>query len=304
MMQDRVVTGMKMTGQNRTVFGTMVGFFAVLSWSIAAPIIVYASDVNSYLFIVVEEFTGFLIFLAYWLHRRINPMALIRQAPVWYVPAGVFGISLHGVLWVVALQNAPPLEATLIIYTWPLMVVVFTALALRRPLRWVHGLGALLGLAGIVVLLSGGGAVFGGLVLVPGHFYAVGCALAWSLFSAASARYEGIDSSITGIILLCGSALCLPLWIFSGAPGASWQSLAVVAVSAVATSLGYGLWSYGMQHGNAQLIGIASFMTPVLASLYLVILGQAAFSLSILLALILVMLGIAAARYGDGFHAA
>ena len=76
------------------------------------------------------------------------------------------------------------------------------------------------------------------------------------------------------------------------------QSLWIVGAASIFFALGYAMWDFGMKHGNAQLIGVASFLTPVLSAIYLVLLGQAALTIYLALALVLVVAGIGIARFG------
>ncbi len=80
--------------------------------------------------------------------------------PVWLV--GVGGLFGYHVLYFLALRTAPAVEASLINYLWPLLIVVFSALLPGHRLRWWHLAGAVSGLAGTVILVGyGGGEGFG-----------------------------------------------------------------------------------------------------------------------------------------------
>lgn len=242
---------------------------------------------------------GFSLFLLKWVFMNENPLSDLKSAPMWFLAAGLFGISFHEVTWVAALQQAPPLEATMIIYTWPLLVVIFSAKALGQKLRWYHLLGGILGLMGIFIMLLGRGLSLDHMALKSGHLWAILCSLSWSVFSAISARYDHFSINLLSFIFLVSSLINLVIWFFIfDSPPAPFSSLVLVGVAAIFTSSGYMLWDFGMKRGNAPFIGIVSFLTPVLAALFLVAIGKATLNAHLLLALTLVMLGIGITKYG------
>src|SRR5262249_54939356 len=102
----------------------------------------------------------------------LNPsrLVLLRQpAKVWIT--GIAGLFGYHFLYFTALRNAPAVEAGLIAYLWPLLIVVGSALLPGERLRWYHVAGALLGLSGTVLIVGRNGFHFKGA-------YAVGYAAA------------------------------------------------------------------------------------------------------------------------------
>lgn len=193
--------------------------------------------------------------------------------------------------------TSAPLEASLIVYTWPLWILIFTSASLKQKLKRRHMIGALLGFGGIAVLFAGKGMTLNDTLLLPGHGWALMCALTWSLFSAFSARHSNIGSGYLGWVFLFSSGISLSAWFVLGAPLAPPRSLVVTVCSAFLVVSGYGLWDFGIKHGNVQLLGISSFLTPVLAVLYLVMLQKAEFGVSSFAALVLIVLGIGVAIF-------
>jgi drug/metabolite transporter (DMT)-like permease len=284
----------------RRPLGTASGMLSVVFWSITAPVIAMAPGIHPFLYIGIVHSIGFCLFVVTWTVRRENPLPDLKKAPRWFILAGLIGISVHELMWVAALQQAPPLEATLIIYTWPLLVVIFSALAMGKKLGVHHMAGGFLGMCGITALMVGRGLTLDHFTLLPGHFYAVVCSLTWSVFAALSARNNHLSTNLLSMIFLISGLINLGIWaVFLGHPQAPGHSLMIAATAAVFTTSAYMFWDFGMKQGNAQLIAVISFLTPVLAAFYLVILGKAILTGYLLSALFLVVSGIGVAKYGE-----
>jgi len=91
-----------------------------------------------------------------------------RRRDAWRVPAptlllGVGGLFGYHFLFFLALRHAPPVEANLVNYLWPLLLVVLApALLPGLRLRAAHVAAALLGFAGAALAILGGRGPSGG----------------------------------------------------------------------------------------------------------------------------------------------
>ena len=81
----------------------------------------------------------------------------LRQPPLAWI-VGVGGLFGYHALYFLALRFAPPAEAGLLNYLWPLLIVLFSSLLPGERLAPHHIVGALLGLAGTVLLFAGNSA--------------------------------------------------------------------------------------------------------------------------------------------------
>jgi drug/metabolite transporter (DMT)-like permease len=83
---------------------------------------------------------------------------LFRQ---WRVPASTLALGVYGLfgfhfLLFIALRHAPPVEANLVNYLWPLFIVVLAPVLLPgMRLQAGHVTGALMGFAGAAVAILG-----------------------------------------------------------------------------------------------------------------------------------------------------
>ncbi|OWU85411.1 membrane protein [Oceanicola sp. 22II-s10i] len=207
--------------------------------------------------------------------------------------AGLFG---YHALYFAALRLAPPAEAGLIAYLWPLLIVLFSALLPGERLRAGHVLGALLGFAGAALIVARG-AGFDSAAL-PGYALALCCALTWSGYSVLSRRLGAVPTETVVIFCIGTAVLSLPLHL--AFENTVWPSTALGWGSVLGLGLGpvglaFYVWDHGVKKGDIQLLGVASYAAPLLSTLLLVAAGIAPPSLRLAAAALLITGGAALA---------
>ena len=270
---------------------TLIGFVAVLLWALLALFTAGSGNVPPFQLTAVCFSIATLIGIIYFVMRR-RSISVFRQRPaVWLL--GVAGLFGYHFFYFTALKNAPPAEASLIAYLWPLLIVLFSALLPGERLRWFQMAGALLGLAGVAILVTRGGINYDQRYGF-GYAMAILCALIWSGYSVLSRRFADVPSDIvTGFcavsaILALAAHLTFETTIWPSSPQ-QWGSVFLLGLGPV--GLAFYVWDHGVKHGNIQLLGAASYATPVLSVLVLIAFGYAGWSWRLLLATLLVTLG-------------
>ena len=121
-------------------------------------------------------------------------LAALRQPPLVWLH-GVGGLFGYHALYFAALGLAPVAEANLLNYTWPLLIVLFSALLLGMRLNRLHAVGMILGLAGCALVL-GRSVRFGadGAALL-GYAFAASAGAVWALYSVLSRRFSGVPTA-------------------------------------------------------------------------------------------------------------
>lgn len=285
-----------------TKSATFAGLLSVLFWSMSAVIIFFSKGVHPFLFAGFEHFIGFLCFCAIWIVRKENPIPILKSIPAWFYGIATMGVVLHTLTWIVSIRSVPPLEATLIIYTWPLMVVIFTSISLKEKLYWFHYAACVIGFLGIFFMLSHKGLSLSEFSFKRGHVLAIICALSWSIYSAVAARQKHLNSYIYAVVYIVSAIVNTSIWlIVYEAPKPNFISMFIITCVGITSTIGYILWDYGMKRGDSRLIGTASFLTPVLSTSFLILAGQGAFDYRTVLSLCLVMSGIFLVKYGPKF---
>ena len=221
--------------------------------------------------------------------------AMRQPARVWLL--GVAGLFGYHFLYFTALRNAPAVEAGLIAYLWPLLIVVGSALLPGEKLGWQHVAGALAGLAGTVLIVSGSGLAFDDRFLF-GYGAALLCAFTWSAYSLLSRRFGHVPTDVvTGfcaatavLSLVCHLALEQTVW-----PQGAGQWLAVAGLGLLPVGAAFYAWDYGVKHGNIQVLGASSYAAPLLSTLILIAAGIGRADWRIALACLLITGGAALA---------
>lgn len=201
------------------------------------------------------------------------------------------------------------MEASLINYLWPLLIVVFSALLPGHRLRWWHLAGALAGLAGTVILVGyGGGEGFGFRAqYLPGYAAALAAAVTWAAYSILSRRHAHVPTDAVGgfcaatALLAAISHVAFEETVWPA--GGEW--LAVVAMGLGPVGVAFFTWDYGVKHGDIRVLGVAAYATPLLSTLLLIAAGWAQLTWALAIACVLIVGGaILAARgmigAGDG----
>lgn len=267
------MTGSDTAGRARA---TLIGFGAVLMWGALALLTVWSGDVPPFQLVAMCFAIAFAGALAKWLIAGESPFAhLGYPAPVWVL--GIGGLFGYHFFYFVALRNAPPVEAGLIAYLWPLLIVVFSALLPGEKLRWFHLAGALLGLGGTMLLVTGGGAVAFKADFALGYAAAATCALTWSAYSVTSRRFGDVKTDAVG--WFCGAAAVLGLLAHLAFEETVWpagwgQWLAVLGLGLGPVGLAFFVWDYGLKRGNIQALGASAYAAPLISTLLLIAFGK------------------------------
>lgn len=192
---------------------------------------------------------------------------------------GVYGLFGYHFLLFTALQLAPPVEANLVNYLWPLGIVMMAPLLLPGVrLTAAHVLAALVGLAGAAIAILGrGGAGGGGAqpLAALGFAAAAGGAFVWSSYSLLGKRLAGTRHAyptaaigtfglVSGLLSLICHALLEPAVALSA------RDLGLIAALGLGPLGGaFFLWDAALKRGDARQIGVLSYLTPLLSTLIL-----------------------------------
>lgn len=271
---------------------TAIGGFAVLLWALLALFTTWVNGIPPFQLLGMTFGIAFLVSCIYWFFRGRRALENLRQAPkVWLL--GVGGLFGYHLFYFIALDNAPAVEASLIAYLWPLLIVVFSALLPGEKLRWFHLAGALMGLAGAVLLVTRGGAITFDAAYGLGYAAAILCALIWSGYSVTNRVFGEVPTDVVGgfcgLVAVLGT-FCHLVFERTVMPDPT-QLLACLALGLGPVGAAFFVWDYGTKHGNIQVLGAFAYMAPLLSTLVLIAFGRAEATWFVAAACLLIVLG-------------
>jgi drug/metabolite transporter (DMT)-like permease len=214
--------------------------------------------------------------------------SLVRRS-AWRIPlvtlaVGVGGIFGYHFLYFRAMALAPAVEASLINYLWPLLIVVLSPLVLPGyRLRPRHVLGGLLGLTGaglIAGIASNAGPLHPRFEYLPGYLCMAGAALIWALYSLLTKRLPPFSTASVSVFCLVSGLLALAFYFLSGGSLAQAQAvsahewLVIVLCGLGPMGVAFFTWDAALKRGDPRRIGSLAYLTPLLSTLNLVVFAR------------------------------
>lgn len=255
---------------------TAIGSVAVILWSLLALITTGARGIPPFQLTALSFAIASAVGLVYLVVRGRGALAKLRQRPAAWL-LGVGGLFGFHFFYFVALARAPAVDASLITYLWPLLIVLFSALLPGEKVRWFHLAGAALGLLGAALLVTKGGSLQLESQYAVGYLAALGAAVTWSAYSVLNRRFGDVPTeAVAGFCAATGALafLChglLETWAVPS--GGQWLAIALLGLGPVGAA--FFVWDHGTKHGDIQILGTLAYSAPLLSTLFLVLAGEA-----------------------------
>ncbi|MDP1749920.1 MAG: DMT family transporter [Reyranella sp.] len=272
------------------------GMGAVALWGGLAALSVLAGAIPPFQMVAMTFAVGASLGIARARRRGVGWAELVRwPGQVWLL--GIGGLFGYHALYFGALQLAPPAEANLVNYLWPLLIVLLSAPFAGERLGWTHLAGAGLGFAGVAMLAFGRGLAFSGDHAL-GYALALGCAITWALYSVLSRRFG--ETPTDAIAAFCAASAALSLVCHLAFERTVWPASTSAWLAVLALGLGpaggaFYLWDHAVKRGDIRALGALSYATPILSTALLIACGLAEPTNTLLLAAVLVTVGAALA---------
>lgn len=269
---------------------------AICLWALLAWLGVALSHVPPFLLTGISLLVGSLIALP--LSWKDGKLDLASWKMPWqHLLLGIYGLFGYHFLFFIALRYAPAVQANLVNYLWPLGMVVLAPLFLPGVrLTATHLIAACMGFSGAGIAILGGRSVDAASSgFAWGYIPAAGSAFIWASYSLLGKRLalqgKSFATSAIGLFGLVSGLLSLVCHAFLE-PRVSLSNQDVMLL--IALGLGplgaaFYLWDAALKCGDAQQIGILSYITPLASTALLLIVTGQSLSWSIGLAAALII---------------
>ena len=258
---------------------------AIALWASLATLGVRLAHVPPFLLTGLALLVGSIPSWGHWRDWRVSPRVLAL---------GVYGLFGYHLLLFIALRSAPPVEANLVNYLWPLLIVVLAPVFLPKVrLRPVHALAGALGFGGAALAILGGRGWNGGLAW--GFLPALGSAVIWATYSLATRRFSergqpfptaaiGLFGLVSGgLALACHALLEPPVSLAAG------DAVLLVVLGLGPLGAAFFLWDRALKTGDPRTIGVLSYITPLASTLLLSLATGRAFTPTLGLAALMIV---------------
>ena len=267
---------------------------AIFLWASLASLVTLLSDIPPLLLTGIGLIIG----------AAVSIPALRFGIKPWKVPAktlllGVYGLFGYHLMLFLALQNAPAVEANLVNYLWPLLIVLLSPIFTKSlALNFRYVLAAISGFAGAVIAITYNGSGLESLSIEVGYFFALAAAVIWATYSLATTKVPSFPTPAIGLFALVSGVLAIGAhFLFEPAASistADWLLLLVLGVGPLGGA--FYLWDAALKIGDPRRIGLLAFLTPLLSTVLLVLVSGNPFSWQLIISAALIIGGALFAR--------
>lgn len=284
-----IFIGLCMQSQKK---GNIFGLVAILLWPTLGLFTILTGDIPPFELVSISFFVASLIGLVM-LRVQRHSFILLFKVPLSAWIIGVMGLFGYHFFYFFALKNAPAVEANLLNYLWPLLIVLLSALLPNERLKWFHLLGAFFGLVGAFLLVSKNGSIELDSQYALGYLFAILAAFTWSSYSVISKKFASIPTySVTGFCIVTAflSLGCHFAFEVTIIPSLSELVIAILIGLGPVGGAFY-VWDYGMKNGDIKVLGSLAYLIPLISTLLLIVFSTAQMTSTIAIACILIVCG-------------
>jgi drug/metabolite transporter (DMT)-like permease len=217
----------------------------------------------------------------------------VATRPKYLLIVGVLGIVGNDIFYVLSFKYAPAVQADLIVYLWPILVLILSSVLLNEEVRFNHIFACLIAFSGVYLLLASGENtnIFDQQYFF-GYFCAFMSAFLWSIYVIISRKYLKSTPELFAVYCGVGSIFsismhfCYEITIIPS----FWQGLVLAIMGVTTHSLAYYAWDFAIKKGHFKLLSILPYGNPILSVVALAIFGFAELTETVLVSTLMVFI--------------
>lgn len=209
---------------------------------------------------------------------------------------GILGYFGYHFFLFYSFRFAPAIEANLINYLWPVIMVLLTPIFFKQErLKWFHITGVALSVIGCVFLMAGRSEELS-IGMGKGYFLAMAAAITWPVYSIGKKLMGPMPVWAIGGFCLGSAVLCfithalIEPWVVL-----QWEDAwKLILMGLGPFGIAFYSWDIALSKGDTKVIGALAYLTPVLSTASLILFGNQQLSSTTAVAMILIISGASA----------
>jgi drug/metabolite transporter (DMT)-like permease len=218
-----------------------------------------------------------------------------KMFPHWKIILwGVTGYFGYHFCLFYSFRFAPVIEANLINYLWPVLMILLTPLFfVDHKLKIHHFIGAIISIMGCILLVLNNGAKETRTESLKGYTLALLAAIVWPLYSIVKKKMGEISVWSIGSFCFFTGLLCFTTHlVIEPRVVLQWHDFwKMVLLGLGPFGLAFYTWDLALKLGDSRVIGSLAYLTPALSTLGLIIFAGKEMMPSTFAAMILIILG-------------
>jgi drug/metabolite transporter (DMT)-like permease len=253
------------------------------------------TDLDNHQFLFYSSFISFLLFFILSVFTKEYKVFYALKLPEFLkaVFLGFLGTYLYYILLYFGYKHAKGLEVLVLQYSWPVFIVFLSSIILKEKITKRKMLAVALGFLGVFIILSKGNFTQIHLVNLKVDIMVLFAAFVFALFSVLSKKITLDALSLNTIYFLTATLFSfVSMIMFSHFKVPDFKSLYPILINGLLVNgISYLFWIKALKNAKASFLAPFIFLTPIISSIYLVILFKEVFLPVYLVGMALVIIG-------------
>ena len=237
-------------------------------------------------------FTLSVSFVTTLIYNRVKgEKTFVNMKLSYMIPVGMLAVSAPSYFYIMAFKYAPATHVELIMYIWPMIVIIGNVLFYSLKPNWKLVLAILLAVTALFSLHYDNFYVtsINGHIL-RGYSFVLVAAFCWSIYNLCTKGYGEISPQTMGVY----GGFCIPFalvlhFVFENNIQPSFLEMCIILVIGFLSHwYAFFAWDYAVKKVDASIMAIIAYTTPVISFIFLYLFGYASLSVAIVLAMVLI----------------